>query len=408
MTARPVGGTRTIGGDEAELAEVRWVGLAEVDELLPGLFGPVRDYLAPEELTMAVFDCWHKSRPRPGEPTCPEHGKAPTASHGQSDRWQVRWRDDNARQRTANFTRKADADTRDAAVRASLAGGTYIDSTAGKIRFADYADQWRRAQVHREQTVALTERALRLYVNPVIGDLPVAATRHSHVQQLVRQLADDLAPTTLTVVYGYVASIFKAAVRDRLIGRTPREGIRLPAPPRRQVWIPDPMAVEAVVGSLPPRYRAVPLVAARCGLRPSEMLGLEVGSVNFLGRTIDVSQQLLTSPAAGNSAYLAQPKTPHSVRTVPVTPDTIELLAEHLARFPAADVEVEDRTNPRRPVRRPARLIFTTSRAEPVKRSTWSGVWVPAAAKAGFPARTGLHSCRHLVRVRSHPLRGVR
>lgn len=33
-------------GDTRELAEVRWLSLAEADELLPGMFGPVRAYLA--------------------------------------------------------------------------------------------------------------------------------------------------------------------------------------------------------------------------------------------------------------------------------------------------------------------------------------------------------------------------
>jgi 8-oxo-dGTP pyrophosphatase MutT (NUDIX family) len=33
-------------GDEDELAEVRWVTLAEADELLPGMFEPVREHLA--------------------------------------------------------------------------------------------------------------------------------------------------------------------------------------------------------------------------------------------------------------------------------------------------------------------------------------------------------------------------
>jgi integrase len=41
-------------------------------------------------------------------------------------------------------------------------------------------------------------------------------------------------------------------------------------------------------------------------------------------------------------------------------------------------------------------LVFTTSCGEPVKGSSWSGAWAPAARKAGFPARTGLHCCRHL------------
>jgi 8-oxo-dGTP diphosphatase len=45
MAAEPTRGTEVFVGDEAELAEVRWVSLADADELLPGMFGPVREYL---------------------------------------------------------------------------------------------------------------------------------------------------------------------------------------------------------------------------------------------------------------------------------------------------------------------------------------------------------------------------
>jgi 8-oxo-dGTP diphosphatase len=48
MAATPARATRLIVGDEAELAEVRWVSLAEADELLPGMFSPVREHLARE------------------------------------------------------------------------------------------------------------------------------------------------------------------------------------------------------------------------------------------------------------------------------------------------------------------------------------------------------------------------
>ena len=48
MAAAPVRGTDVVVNDEAELAEVRWVGLAEADELLPGMFEPVREHLARE------------------------------------------------------------------------------------------------------------------------------------------------------------------------------------------------------------------------------------------------------------------------------------------------------------------------------------------------------------------------
>src|SRR5262249_8101033 len=50
VAAEPVrpGDLDVFVGDSDELAEVRWVSLAEADELLPGMFGPVREYLARE------------------------------------------------------------------------------------------------------------------------------------------------------------------------------------------------------------------------------------------------------------------------------------------------------------------------------------------------------------------------
>ena len=46
MSAEPTHGTEVIVGDEIELAEVKWVSLAEAEDLMPSLFEPVRMYLA--------------------------------------------------------------------------------------------------------------------------------------------------------------------------------------------------------------------------------------------------------------------------------------------------------------------------------------------------------------------------
>jgi 8-oxo-dGTP pyrophosphatase MutT (NUDIX family)/transcriptional regulator with XRE-family HTH domain len=48
LAARPVRGTEIFVGDEAELTAVRWVSLAEADELLAGMFEPVREHLVRE------------------------------------------------------------------------------------------------------------------------------------------------------------------------------------------------------------------------------------------------------------------------------------------------------------------------------------------------------------------------
>ena len=48
IAAAPTHGTEVFVNDEEELAEVRWVSLAEAGELLPGMFEPVRKHLVQE------------------------------------------------------------------------------------------------------------------------------------------------------------------------------------------------------------------------------------------------------------------------------------------------------------------------------------------------------------------------
>jgi 8-oxo-dGTP pyrophosphatase MutT (NUDIX family) len=45
LAARPYHGTEVRNNDEAELAEVRWAALGELDDLMPEMFAPVRAHL---------------------------------------------------------------------------------------------------------------------------------------------------------------------------------------------------------------------------------------------------------------------------------------------------------------------------------------------------------------------------
>jgi DNA-binding transcriptional regulator YhcF (GntR family) len=45
LACTPVRSTDAVVGDPEELAEVRWLSLAEVDDLMPGVFEPVREHL---------------------------------------------------------------------------------------------------------------------------------------------------------------------------------------------------------------------------------------------------------------------------------------------------------------------------------------------------------------------------
>lgn len=105
-----------------------------------------------------------------------------------------------------------------------------------------------------------------------------------------------------------------------------------------------------------------PQCAARCLDRPQrsatdcqgtcragEITGLELDSVDFLRREVDVRQQLAI--VVGRAPYLGPVKTKTSARTVELPDVVLTALARHAELRPPAEVEIDDETDPRRPVR---------------------------------------------------------
>ena len=272
--------------------------------------------------------------------------------------------------------------------------GQYVDPRAGRVTFREFAESWRLSGLHAAPTQERVQRSLRLHVYPVIGDLPMSGVRPGILQAMVTDLGRVLASSTVRVLWSVVVAIFRAAVRDRVVSSSPCDGVRLPEIRQRKVEPPPLEAVEKLTAALPAEFGAAVALVAGSGLRQGEVFGLEVERLDFLrGRSVEVMQQLVTLPR--QAPYLAGPKTAESVRTVPLAAVTLDQLAAHLATFPAVTVEVKDRTDPRRPVVRPARLVFART-GRPVARHDWPAVWVPAARAVGLPPRTGLHVLRHL------------
>jgi integrase len=121
-------------------------------------------------------------------------------------------------------------------------------------------------------------------------------------------------------------------------------------------------------------------LAAASGLRQGEVFGLEVGCIDFLRREVAVRQQLV-GPERGDP-YLGEPKTHESYRTVPLVKSAVDALAAHLAAFPARSMEIEDRTDSRKPRRRSALLLFSNERGEAIRRGGWAHLWARMTATA--------------------------
>ncbi|MFC0864113.1 hypothetical protein ACFHYQ_17605 [Sphaerimonospora cavernae] len=102
----------------------------------------------------------------------------------------------------------------------------------------------------------------------------------------------------------------------------------------------------------------------------------------------------------GRKPYLGPPKTKTSARTVEL-PDVVSVaLARHLETYGPVEVEINDETDPRKPVRRTVRLLFSLPTLNPIHRATWSHYWSPPARSAGIPKGTGLHCLRRYLATR--------
>jgi integrase len=294
------------------------------------------------------------------------------------NRWRARYRTPDGKSRGQVFNRKVDAQKFLVAMEHKKLTGEYVDPSAGKITLKSYAENWRTSQVqHRTNTATLVEGHLRVHVYPTLGARPLGSIRPSEVQAWVKDLSEHLQPATVRLVFGYLGSVMRAAVDDRVITRNPCQRIKLPKVERSQVVPLGVAQVNALVDAVDARYRALVVLAAGTGLRQGECLGLTVDRVEFLRRTIRVDRQLVA--VAGEPLQFGPPKTAASVRTIPMPQVVADALAAHLTTYEPG----------------PDGLIFTTEAGNAVRRTRFSDKWRTAVKGAGLPKGTRFHDLRH-------------
>lgn len=306
-------------------------------------------------------------------------------------RWRARYRDEAGREHARHFPTKRDGQRWIDEVTAAVVTGQYVDPKAGKETVRAYGERWRGMQDHRPGTAALYERVMRLHVYPVLGDLPLRSVRHSHVRAFLTGLGrtplvdpeppgrkpKPMAPNTVRQVHAITRTLFASAVADRLIPSTPFERISLPKVVRGDVRPPSVEEVQTLAAAAPDRLRALVILAAATGLRSGELLGLTVDRCDFLRREVRVDRQLVY--ISGTPPFLGPPKTPESVRTVPVPAFAMDALAAHLAAFPAS----------------PEGLVFQADKGGPILRTTLNGRWRMVVKRAKLPDTIHLHHLRH-------------
>jgi integrase len=303
----------------------------------------------------------------------------------------VRWRDPGGRQRERTFKVRPGADAYKEAtaysnkVENDKLQGTYVAPKLGRTLFGERAEAWLTTKrTHRRGGTADNyETNLRKHILPTFENQPLAGIRRSDIQAWVNACAktddnpDGLAPATLKKVYSFVASIFREAVRDGYLAKSPCDRIELPDVEDEEATPLTPEQLAALVAAITPRYRALVFAAAGTGLRQGELFGLTVDRVDFLRFKIKVDRQLIGVQDAG--PIFGPPKTASSKRTVPLAKAVADALSVHLATYGEG----------------PERLIFTNNDGRPIIRRHFYDSWKRALKAAGLPEDTRFHVLRH-------------
>ncbi|WP_422755191.1 tyrosine-type recombinase/integrase [Micromonospora sp. WMMD708] len=340
-----------------------------------------------------VEDRWYKVIRHPGG----RKERIKSNLFGKGMRYRVRYIGPDGRERSLSFPDRAkrDADAFLVSTETDKLRGSYVDPSAGRITFAEYAENWLRTRAFDESTRESTEFRVRKHLVPFFGSRQLATIKPGHIREWDAGMVGKLAPATRAVVFAHLRTILGAAVDDERIAKNPcsAASVKPPRPVQRRVvpWRAD--EVSAIRGGLAERYRPMVDLGAGCGMRQGEIFGLGVDDVDLASGWVHIVRQV---KVVRSRLVFGLPKNDRD-RRVPLPDSVAQSLKAHAKKYDPLSITLpwEDPFSDERVT---VPLIFTTTRRGAIKRATFDGKsWRPAVAAAGIvPTRaTGMHALRH-------------
>ncbi len=242
-------------------------------------------------------------------------------------RWRARYRDDQSHEHSKHFDRKIDGETWLAAQTIAVATGAHVVPRLSRITVQAFYDDWSRRQVWASGTRTAMDLAMR---SSGLGGYQLGQVGHSHIEAWIKRMADQpLAPGTIKTRYNNVRSVFRAAVRERLIVRDPTENVRLPRQrrPEASMTIPTVEQVGALLDAADAPFRTLVALCAFAGLRLGEAAAVQVSDIDFLRRKLNLTRQV--QRVSAGEIEIKAPKY-GSERVVHLPDELVAMLARHV------------------------------------------------------------------------------
>lgn len=245
-------------------------------------------------------------------------------------KWRARYRDETGKESSRHFDRRSDAQLWLDQVTTSVITGMYVDPRAGRVTFATFYDEWSARQIWAPNTVLAMSLASR---SVPFSHRPMRQIRRADVEVWIKSMdVAGLAASTIKTRYVNVRSVFRAAVRDRVIGIDPTDDIRLPRRRRAEaaMVIPTPEHVGLLMVDAESQVRTFIALCAFAGLRLGEAAGVQFDDIDFVNGSLRVTRQVQRVPGGGID--VRAPKY-GSERLVHLADGLIDLLDEHVTEL---------------------------------------------------------------------------
>ena len=247
------------------------------------------------------------------------------------------YRDPDGSQRSAGAF-----STRRAALRAAqreedkVDEGRWHDASLGAVTFREYVEKdWLPSKHIEASTRAAYVSNLDKHFFPFFGARPMGKITASTVQDWVtKATSEGLSPRSVRKYHTMLHSIFKRAVRDRLIVVNPCEHTELPKVIIRKSRTLTPEEFDRLINAVPDRYRLMVETAIETGMRWGELIALRPRHVDFLRRSVTVEETIVEvskkhSPTGERYIVKPYPKD-NEPRTFGVRQDWLDALSEHI------------------------------------------------------------------------------
>jgi integrase len=239
------------------------------------------------------------------------------------------------RQVSKTFKTKSEARRFAAAIETDKNRGVAVDPRSSRVTFVDYSTRWLDGRHDlRATTRDDYSSLLKNHLVPEFGNFALSAITPSMVRVWHSKLSQNHAARAAKG-YRLLRTILGTAVLDRELIVSPCQvkGAGVERAAEREM--PSLAEVDALAEAMPARLSALVLIAAWCGLRRGELLGLTRRDLDPLHGTVKVARSL--SQLADGTISIGETKTAAGKRTVAVPPHLLPTLEAHLAAFVSLD-----------------------------------------------------------------------